>query len=179
MISMPTPLPLRVVTVPVDSALASSLHRIHFADAYEVQLSKSALHASEAYVAIFCFAPVWIRGLMDVRGHIAVRLGLKHPFNTPEVQQGAFPKVELGRRVGPFTVQSVAPNELIVGDDDSHLNFRISTMKTEREGHFYITVSTAVEVHNTLGRIYMWVVKPFHKFLAPYMVKRAALNGRL
>jgi Protein of unknown function (DUF2867) len=171
--------PLRVVTVPVDSALSFALSRIDFVDAYEVQLSKRGLHVNEAYGAIFCFAPAWIRGLMHVRGHIAARLGLKHPCNSHDVQQGEYPKVELGQRIGPFTVQAITLNELIVGDDDKHLNFRISTMKTERDGRCFITVSTAVEIHNTLGRVYMFVVKPFHKFLAPYMVRRAALSGRL
>ena len=179
MISIQKTSSFRVVAIPTNSALSSFFRRIDFSDAYELELSKPELRVGEAYMAIFCFAPAWIRGLMNLRGLIAVHLGLKHPFVTHDVQQGDLMIVELGRRVGPFTVQSVSPNELIVGDDDTHLNFRISTLKTEREGRFYITVSTAVEIHNTLGRFYMVVVKPFHKLLASHMLRRAALSGRL
>lgn len=63
--------------------------------------------------------------------------------------------------------------ELIVGDDDKHLNFRISVSKTERSGRVFVTIATAVQIHNVLGRTYMLLVKPFHRFIAPYMVRRA------
>ena len=105
---------VRQVEVPTGSHIKAALKRTDFADAYEVPLARPELQVGEAYVAIFCNAPSWLQGLM---------------------------------------------------------NLRISTVKTEREGVFYITVSTAVEIHNTLGRVYMVVVKPFHQFLAPYLVR--------
>ncbi len=150
-----------------------------FADAYEVQLSNLQLDASAAYWAVFGVEPVWVRWLMCLRGHIAVLLGLTHPFDTTKHSSNVVPVLRLGVRVGAFTVQTVSPNEVIVGDDDKHLNFRISCLKTASGGRTYITISTAVEIHNTLGRIYMFVVKPFHRFIAPFMVQRALSEGRL
>jgi len=170
---------VRQVDVPTGSAIKAVLKRTDFADAYEVRLVRPELQIGEAYVAIFCNAPSWVQGLMSLRGYIAVCLGLTHPFDARDVGSRDRQSFEIGQRVGSFTVQSIHANELIVGDDDKHLNFRISTIKTEREGVFYITVSTVVEIHNTLGRVYMVVVKPFHQFLAPYLVRRAASSGRL
>ena len=170
---------VRQVEAPTGSAIKAALKRIDFADAYEVPLARPELQVGEAYVAIFCNAPSWVQGLMNLRGYIAVCLGLTHPFDARNAGPSDRPSFEIGQRVGSFTVQSIHANELIVGDDDKHLNFRISTIKTEREGVFYVTVSTAVEIHNTLGRVYMAVVKPFHQFLALYLVKRAASSGRL
>ena len=170
---------IRQVEVPTGSAIKAALKRSDFSDAYEVPLARLELQVDEAYVAIFCNAPSWVQGLMSLRGYIAVCLGLTHPFDARDVGPRGRPSFEIGQRVGSFTVQSIYANELIVGDDDKHLNFRISTIKTEREGVFYITVSTAVEIHNTLGRVYMVVVKPFHQFLAPYLLGRAASSGRL
>ena len=170
---------VRQVEVPSGSAIKVALKRTDFADAYEVPLARPERQVGEAYVAIFCNAPSWVQGLMNLRGYIAVCLGLTHPFDARNVEPSDQQLFEIGQRVGSFTVQSIHANELIVGDDDKHLNFRISTIKTEREGVFYITVSTAVEIHNTLGRVYMVVVKPFHQFLAPYLVRRAASSGRL
>jgi hypothetical protein len=179
MFSKQIPQLIHAVRLPVESVLNSSLRRIDFADAYEMRLSKPEIQTSDAYVAIFCYPPTWVQVLMNLRGHIALRLGLTHPLDVREIGPDEQPKVVTGARVGSFTVQSVHPSELIVGNDDKHLNFRISTMKTEREGQFYITVSTAVEIHNMLGRAYMFVVKPFHRFLAPYMLRRAVSSGRL
>jgi Protein of unknown function (DUF2867) len=170
---------VRQVEVPTGSAIKAALKRADFSDAYEVQLARPERTVGEAYVAIFCNAPPWVQGLMNLRGYFAVCLGLTHPFDARDVALNDGHPFEIGQRVGSFTVQSIHVNELIVGDDDKHLNFRISTIKTEREGVFYITVSTAVVIHNTLGRLYMVVVKPFHQFLAPYLVRRAASIGRL
>lgn len=170
---------VRVVPVPVHSEVLTSLERVDFADAYEIPISKPQLDASAVYWAVFGVEPVWVRWLMRWRGHIAIRLGLTHPFDTVKASPSSVPTFQLGRRVGPFTVQSVSAHEVIVGDDDKHLNFRISCLKTVSGGRAFITVSTVVQIHNTLGRFYMFVVKPFHRFIAPFMVRRAVSEGRL
>lgn len=108
-----------------------------------------------------------------------MRLGLMHPFSTSSTSPEEVPVFQPGVRVGPFTVQSISEQELIVGDDDRHLNFRISALKSERAGQIFLTISTVVEIHNKLGRLYMFVVKPFHRFIAPFMVPRAMNRGRL
>jgi hypothetical protein len=167
------------VPVPLTSALVRSLERIDFADAYEVPMRQPDLAVDAAYWAVFGAEPAWVRCLMNLRGHIAVRFGLTHPFNTPSTSPEQVPEFRPGARVGPFTVQSIMAHELIVGDDDKHLNFRISALKTSRGGQFFLTISTAVEIHNALGHVYMFVVKPFHRFIAPFMVSRAVRAGRL
>jgi hypothetical protein len=159
--------------------LCGTLGRIDFSDAYEVALSQPNLRVDQAYWAVFGAEPAWVRWLMNLRGHIAVRLGLMHPFGTSLTSPDEVPVFQPGVRVGPFTVQSISEQELIVGDDDQHLNFRISAFKSERGGQTFLTISTAVEIHNKLGRLYMFVVKPFHRFIAPFMVRRAARLGRL
>jgi hypothetical protein len=170
---------VRVVPVPVHSEVLTSLKRIDFADAYEAPLSRPQMGVCDAYWAVFGVEPIWVCWLMSLRGHIAIRLGLTHPFDTVKASPGLVPTFQLGMRVGPFTVQYASPNELIVGDDDKHLNFRISCLKTMSGERAFITISTVVEIHNKLGRFYMFVVKPFHRFIAPFMVRRAVNNCRL
>lgn len=181
---MPSSMPssactLREVAVPSKSSLSGTLGRIDFSDAYEVPLRQPDLGVAQAYWAVFGAEPAWVRWLMNLRGHIAVRLGLAHPFGTSPASLDDVPAFQPGVRVGPFTVQSISEQELIVGDDDHHLNFRISAFKSERGGQTFLTISTAVEIHNKLGRAYMFVVKPFHRFIAPFMVRRAVRLGRL
>lgn len=171
--------PLREVSPPTGSALSSQMREIDFFDAYEVPLSQSNLTVEEAYWAIFGSQPAWVRWLMHVRGWVAVRLGLMHPFGVNKTTFAGLPDFQPRCRVGPFTVQSITDQELIVGDDDKHLNFRISAFKCEREGQVFLTVSTAVKIHNNLGHAYMFVVKPFHRLIAPYMVCRAVRSARL
>lgn len=170
---------VREVPVPVASGLLPSLKRIDFAEAYETPLRLPHIDSGDAYLAIFGFEPAWVRWLMHLRGLIAVLLGLSHPFDARPMAGDEKPRFQPGMRVGPFTVQSVSTDQIIVGDDDKHLNFRISVLKTARDGQCFITVSTGVEIHNRLGRVYMFVVKPFHRFLALYMVRQAVKAGRL
>jgi len=167
------------VPVPEASGLMKSLKRIDFADAYEAPVRHQSREIADAYIAIFGFEPAWVRWLMSLRGFIAVRLGLSHPFDACPMVADEKPRFLLGTRAGLFTVQSVSTDLIIVGDDDKHLNFRISVLKTERDGQCFVTVSTGVEIHNRLGRVYMFVVKPFHRFLALFMVQRAVSEGRL
>lgn len=170
---------LREVLVPSTSSVCGTLGRIDFSDAYEVPLTQPDLRVEEAYWAVFGAEPEWVRWLMSLRGHIAVRLGLMHPFSASAQSPDEVPAFQSGVRVGPFTVQSITEQELIVGDDDHHLNFRISALKSERAGQMFLTISTVVEIHNKLGRLYMFVVKPFHRFIAPFMVRSAMKGGRL
>ncbi len=162
----------RVVKVPVPEAskLLESFKRVTFADAYEVAVVNPAISAEEAALAIFGHSPAWVGTLMKARGVFAKAVGLKHSdMRSGEQQRGI------------FKVQQRHPNEVIIGEDDSHLNFRISVLRAGDgdTGAQTVTVSTAVETHNALGRAYMFVVKPFHRIIARSMVQRAANAGRL
>lgn len=175
-------MPLVEVPVPAESQMPQSLRRIDFGDAYQVRLNRQALSATEAYVAVFGAEPAWLRWLMKLRGRIAGLFGIAHDFDSGKKLDIDHPDCTVfvaGERLGPFTVRLVTANELVVGDDDKHLNFRISTLRSEREGIAYITVSTGVEIHNRLGHAYMFLVKPFHRFIAPLMIRRAVAAGRL
>jgi hypothetical protein len=174
----------RVIEVPVpdSSRLFRALKVVHFCDAYQISLYNPKLNVQDAYEAVFGHAPRWVAALMAVRGVVAYALGLKHAAN------GVFQRVsggvqgaryQIGQRVGLFLIQSIEANELIVGDNDKHLDFRISIYRSTMHGVETVTVSTAVEIHNAVGRLYMLVVKPFHRFIARTMMQRAADAGRM
>ena len=163
----------RVVKVPVPEAskLLASFKQVTFADAYEVAVINTAITAEEAAQAIFGHSPAWVGALMKARGVFAKAVGLKHSDMRSGEQQH-----------GIFKVQQRHANEIIIGEDDSHLNFRISVLcagDRHAGAQRTVTVSTAVETHNALGRAYMFVVKPFHRIIARSMVQRAANAGRL
>lgn len=158
------------VNVPASSQLLEGFARIDFADAYQVSLTRPQLSAEEAAQAIFGHSPRWVGALMKLRGVFARAVGLKHSdMKSGEQQRGI------------FRVQARHANEIIIGEDDSHLNFRISVLRASADdtGAQTVTVSTAVETHNALGRAYLIVVKPFHRVIARSMVQRAADAGRL
>jgi Protein of unknown function (DUF2867) len=116
--------------------------------------------------------------LLKMRGMFASMLGLRHRGETGfEVTPDA--RFEVGQRVGRFLIRSIERDELIVGENDKHLDFRISIYRSSLNGEDRVTISTAVEIHNTIGRIYMLVVEPFHRCIARAMMQRAVNARRL
>jgi hypothetical protein len=166
------------VVIPENSKVTRALRRVDFGDAYQVSLTRSSLSVEEMYRAIFGYWPTWIRVLMHLRG-LVVLFGLRHPTDAELKAKAEHSfdqsRYRVGQRVGIFRIQSIEPHELIVGDNDKHLDFRIAVYKTPQT----VTVATVVEIHNTLGRLYMLVVKPFHRLIVRTMVENAAVAGRL
>lgn len=166
------------VPVPHDCSLLGRFQSVYFCDAYQTPLSKPNLSVQDAYAAVFAHPPGWVKGLMRIRGLVASILGLKHEHNAVLTQDPGT-QYRVGQRAGIFIIQSIEPNELIVGDDDKHLNFRISIYRSSAKGAQVLTLSTAVEIHNKVGKFYMLVVTPFHRFIAKSMLQKATDSGRL
>jgi Protein of unknown function (DUF2867) len=108
--------------------------------------------------------------------------GLKHPeigeVGKIETGPGRRP-FAVGERVGLFAVQAIFANELILGLDDKHLNFRVSVLRSAQDGIEKVTVSTVVELNNLLGRAYLFVIKPFHKLIVRSILQNALNGGRI
>ena len=70
-----------------------------------------------------------------------------------------------------FSVLSRSDKELVLGEDDRHLDFRLSLLLTSREnGREALTATTVVRCHNLLGRAYLTAIKLGH-----VLVVRSAL----
>ena len=79
-----------------------------------------------------------------------------------------------------FKVYSKSDTEIILGEDDKHLDFRLSVLRTPDLSPTLggqLTVSTVVHCHNLLGRIYILVIAPFHRRVVKASLRRAAHIG--
>jgi hypothetical protein len=76
-------------------------------------------------------------------------------------------------RVGVFRVYERTDDEVLLGEDDRHLDFRVS-MLLQREGLEAprVVVATVVRYNGRLGRLYFAVVRPFHRRIVPAMLRR-------
>lgn len=83
-------------------------------------------------------------------------------------------------RVGIFKIYSTSPTEIILGEDDKHLDFRLSVLCSQQPspgGKRHLTLSTVVHCHNWLGRLYILVIAPFHRLIVQSCLRRAAHIG--
>ncbi len=164
------------VALPDDARIARMVAPVHFADAYAIDLPSAATRDPEV-LARFVFAqlPGWASALLRLRDALMARFGLKTTVQLAAPQPG-----DTVRRVGFFKVYGITADEIVVGEDDAHLDFRLSLRCSARpgaDGKHRLVLSTAVHCHNRLGRVYIFVIAPFHRLIVKSNLRHAARRG--
>lgn len=160
---------------PPTSVLAKESY--HYADSFEGELTDVQQNLTTAKVgkAFFSSGPEWIEKLFALRNSIVKRLGLKTPTKTTDKQaQLAQFNGEVGERLGLFEVLYRDEKEVVLGEDDKHLNFRVSLFLDDIGAiqlQKRLTITTTVQFHNLWGRLYFLPVKPLHRLIVPTMLK--------
>ncbi len=164
------------VLLPADSGVVSAYASTNLADAYAIELPSGASTDPELLAQfIFSQQAPWINKLMAVRDAVVGRFGLKTAKQLTSL--GAQSKTG---RIGIFKVYSTSPTEVVLGEDDKHLDFRLSVLcshQTSTGATCRLTLSTVVHCHNRLGRLYILVIAPFHRLVVQSSLNRAARIG--
>lgn len=125
-----------------------------FIDTYSVATPLTARQALELALR----SPNWAQSLLKLRDALVSPLGLKTASSNGK----------LG-----FPVEYETEDEVLVGMDDRHLDFRITVLKHDGIVH----IATWVHRKNALGRVYLALVMPFHRLILQSAVKRIAASG--
>lgn len=151
-------------STPATEGIQHALPTIDFTDTFSTTNHQEDLKTISKL--IFATLPNWIGFLMKIRNTIVKRFGLK--AEKPENYHSSF---EVGGFIGFFQIFSIDQNEIMLGLDDRHLNFRVSIYNSN-ENQFNIKVTTLVQYNNLFGKIYMTIVKPFHTIVIKRMIKQ-------
>ncbi|MEO6920746.1 MAG: DUF2867 domain-containing protein [Collimonas sp.] len=141
-----------------------------FVDAYQVVVHFPGLEARPAADAIIKHPPGWIKQLM------ATRNGVVRLFRLKTVEIGVDDPRSSQRTVGGFPLVAQSPQEVVLGFDDKHLDFRISVTVLQGPAATQVTVSTVVKTNNLLGRVYLAAVMPFHRVIVRHLLEHARFN---
>lgn len=164
------------VALPVESGVIHVYKSVNLADAFAIRLPLTASSDPDVLARfIFSHQPSWIRQLTGVRDVIVAGFGLKTARHLATLASGA--KTD---RVGIFKVYSTGETEIVLGEDDKHLDFRLSILCSggpAPESSRLLTVTTVVHCHNLLGRAYILAIAPFHRMVVKASLRRAALVG--
>lgn len=63
-------------------------------------------------------------------------------------------------------------DEIVLGADDRHLDFRLSLMRNVSENGEQLVLTTVVQVHNLLGRAYILAIRPIHDLVVRQTILR-------
>ncbi|MBE1282702.1 MAG: DUF2867 domain-containing protein [Rhodobacteraceae bacterium] len=145
--------------LPKASALWRMVREEDFIDGYAVESHLSPREAMKVGLSM----PGWAKALLRLRNLIVAPFGLK--TDTSDTADNAL-----------FPVSHEDNDEIIVGVDDQHLNFRIAIRQQSGRIH----MATWVQRNNLLGRLYLAVVMPFHILIvrdSMRRIARASLTG--
>ncbi|MBD2745868.1 DUF2867 domain-containing protein [Microvirga sp. BT688] len=140
-------------TTPVNTPLPGS----DFTDAYSIHVAEP-LNALEAARRMMERRPRWVSGLLVLRNLAVTPFGLKR--GPPA---GA-------ERIGIFPIVSASPDQVVMGFDDAHLDFRVVLEVAPEASGKRVTATTFVRTRNRLGRVYLATVKPFHRVIVKAML---------
>ena len=156
---------------PTESALYPDSSQYQYSDSFTIPLQRTDIESWELVAAFFQSAPSWVDSLFVLRNRIVAYLGLKTGHNN---SRDLDPPYQVGRRIGLFRVIDLTDSEAVIGEDDSHLDFRVSLLLIHNDTGSQLLVSTLVKTKNALGVAYFSVVKHFHRLIVPIMVRAMA-----
>lgn len=142
--------------------------KIDFADAFAVVFPPGTeVTPEEITGGLFTNLPSWVKHLTTLRDLLVRPLGLK---TGRDFQNDAG-----SSRVGIIKVQGKTSDAVLVGEDDRHLNFRVlCRVVAHAGGEREAIVATYVHFNNRLGRMYVFMIKPFHRLIVSGMLGRTA-----
>ncbi|OUS35574.1 hypothetical protein A9R01_06865 ['Osedax' symbiont bacterium Rs2_46_30_T18] len=158
------------ITPPVDSNICKMLAGAHYVDSHRVATEYLGRSSLQIWLEHIAKTPAWINFLMSLRNKLVSTLGLKD-LGDLRISDKASWEYQTGDKVGIFTLISLTDKEVILGDNDKHLEVKISLYKDSSSGES-IVISAVVHTHNIFGKIYMLFVTPVHKLIVPYMLAR-------
>ena len=167
-------------TFPSDTILLSQKTVYDYSDSYETAFlsHRKEINSTSLAAAFFSGAPNWIKYLFLLRNKIVALFGLKTGDSLADrAQQLKNFKYHPGERLGIFKILYKNDQEIILGEEDKHLDFKVSlhvTPSLNQQQKFTLQITTIVKYHNTMGRIYFACVTPFHRKIVKSILKSMA-----
>ncbi|MEZ0471494.1 DUF2867 domain-containing protein [Luteimonas salinilitoris] len=144
------------------------------ADAYAIELPSSATEDPETLARfVFSQKSAVVAGLLAIRDALVGIFGIK---TTRQLK--SHEREDKSTRVGMFRIYSSGRSEIVLGEDDKHLDFRLSLMCcNQSQNTRRVVLSTVVHCHSRLGHIYIRLISPFHRVIVKSALRRAARMG--
>jgi hypothetical protein len=133
--------------------ITGALARVDWTDAYAVQALPGTPVDPQAWAdAVFRDPPGWVRAALELRELVVGLVGID--------RAGA----------GAFDTHARTDDEVLLGTDSNHLDFRASVRRERAR----VVLTTVVQLHNRRGRAYSALVRRVHPVVVRAMLDRAA-----
>lgn len=160
--------------LPNSSSLKQAELKFDYTDSYKADIQNCTKFNADKIATLFINStnkkPKWLGFLMTIRNWLAEQIGLKKTAIRPNNK--TLSEIKIGEKFGMFELFDKLENEIILGKNDKHLNFRLSILSDELiEKINTLNISTLVKFNNSFGKFYFMLIKPFHKLIVKSMIR--------
>ncbi len=159
---------------PKNSIITKLFEKIDYQDCYSMSVHNPH-NFSIDYIAglFFTSGPEWVNKLLTIRNFIVSFCGLKRGVIDKIKQLDPSVSYSKGSKIALFNVYERNDYEIVLAENDKHLNFRTSVMMEKRNNSDIINLysSTIVHYNNIWGRLYFLPVRPFHQLIIKISMK--------
>lgn len=161
------------ILISKEEPILTTMPRLDYVDAYCGSFqSNTPITIEDIAYTFFDSAPAWVSWLLSLRNKIVKAFGLKTFSASERMQMRKTFRLEEGQTIGLFTILKKQEQEMWVGDDDKHLNYRVALqLKQHALNKYEVVFITTVMLHNWLGRIYFLPVRFFHRLVVRAMLR--------
>lgn len=160
---------IKYSNLPQTTMLLDDFEPYHYVDCFAVAYHGTA--SIDNIVTRMFSTPSWADSLMLLRDKLVGILGLK---TDKKDEHHIAQRYDAGDKAVMFTVIARNEKEIVMAEDDKHLNFRTSMLL--HEGKVYSM--TAVRYNNFFGRFYFFFVKPVHGVIIKSGLKKLNLKNK-
>ncbi|MDR1681458.1 MAG: DUF2867 domain-containing protein [Prevotellaceae bacterium] len=164
----------------IKSSLPENAQTGHFlpagyVEAYAVIVPEcSRLTPDNILVAMWTDFPKWLRMLFTLRDWLVKPFGLKAGSGGKNAGQKLEAAIRAGNPLGLMTVPAKTADETVIRLTDKHLTAELSVHSEKRtDGQRKISIITLVHFHSAAGKMYFFVIRPFHKIIVKTATKRS------
>lgn len=168
---MSLPSHVRSVAPPRESRLSPRFATSTLADAFAIRVPTVPGHSIDAWAQAALGHPTrWFRALLSLRDLAVGGLGLK---TSADIRRDMAASGQA--YFDFFPLQSRSDDEIVVGENDRHLDFSLSLLlrPTPDAAYGELVATTVVHCHNLLGRTYLQAIMPFHGLVVRSNLRRA------
>ena len=159
------------VDLPQRSVLKPLYAKAGFADAFAIDLPSNATGDAGRLAAHMLMGQArWVGWLDSSKGHFGCEaLVSRHRLNCAMTLR---PTGSIS-----FRVYDRRHHEIILGEDDRHLDFRLSVLIEESALCRRLVATTVVTFNHWGGRAYIAGIAPFHRLIVKSSLRRAERSG--
>ncbi|WP_127959227.1 DUF2867 domain-containing protein [Serratia microhaemolytica] len=161
---------------PMCSALASRFAQAYYADCFAQYVAPHPLKcASEAYFNLTASSPKWVNIILKLRDILVCKFGIA-PTNGFSRSATTYRQnsLEAGSEVDFFRVHQISDAELVLSLEDAHFDVFLSVYMNRKIEGDRVFIISVVQPHTLVGKLYLIIIKPFHKCVVKSMLKRLA-----